>query len=335
MVEHVTLPTVDFALFGDGTSEEAKAIASKFYEACRDVGFAYLLNTGIPQDKVDLMFEWSAKFFTLPSETKLKAPHPPEGWKHRGYSGVGVEQVAHQASVFDADELAAVRKTSPDFKESFDIGTEEDPRCENVWIPEEDLPGFRKYAMSFYESCREFEMKTLLPALAIGLRLDKQFFLDYHSRGDNQLRLLHYPEVPTAELTSGEKGRIRAHTDFGTGTLLFQDDCGGLEVESPHEPGKFIPAVPMRGVIVFNIGDLLMRWSNDTLKSTFHRVRAPPPKDGDNGVCRERFSIPYFITSDRDTVVDCLPTCWGPDRPKKYEPIATGEYIDKRLNANY
>lgn len=63
------------------------------YTACRDVGFAYLINTTIPQEAVAGMFEWSAKFFALPQETKEKAPHPPEGYKHRGYSGIGKEQV--------------------------------------------------------------------------------------------------------------------------------------------------------------------------------------------------------------------------------------------------
>lgn len=154
--------------------------------------------------------------------------------------------------------------------------------------------------------------------------------------------------------------------------MLFQDDCGGLEVESPREPGKFIPAPPIPGSVVFNIGDFLMRWSNgvcamtlsnhctntacapDTLKSTLHRVRAPPPKLEHGGVTRERYSIPYvrrpprtpvgreltfcsmqFMTADHEKVIDALPGCFGPDRPKKYEPINAGEYINMRLNATY
>ena len=58
-----------------------------------------------------------------------------------------------------------------------------------------------------------------------------------------------------------------------------------------------MPAVPVPGAIVFNIGDFLMRWSNDELKSTLHRVRAPPPDshsaEADRQMTRERFSIPY------------------------------------------
>ncbi|EEB97267.1 hypothetical protein MPER_03456, partial [Moniliophthora perniciosa FA553] len=85
-----TLPTIDFANFGDGTSQEALEIGQQFFTACRDVGFAYIINTGISQEKVDSMFDWSRKLFALPIEVKRKVPHPPEGWKHRGYSGIGV-----------------------------------------------------------------------------------------------------------------------------------------------------------------------------------------------------------------------------------------------------
>lgn len=32
---------------------------------------------------------------------------------------------------------------------------------------------------------------------------------------------------------------IGSHSDYGSITLLFQDDAGGLEVEDPHQPGHF------------------------------------------------------------------------------------------------
>ncbi|EIM84154.1 flavonol synthase/flavanone 3-hydroxylase [Stereum hirsutum FP-91666 SS1] len=337
-VDISSLPTIDFANFGDGTGPEARAISEKFFTACRDVGFAYLINTGIPKEQVDGMFDWSAKFFALPHDVKMLAPHPPEGSKHRGYSGIGKEQVSQM--VFDPEAIASIRKgPSPDFKESFDMGNDADTsRLSNVWLPEDKLPGFKEYAVGFFECCRQFQVEKLMPALAMGLSLPSDFFSAFHETADNQLRLLHYPEAERQEFVKGEKGRIGAHTDFGTCTLLFQDSVGGLEVESPSKPGVFLPGPPVEGAIVFNIGDFLMRWSNDTLKSTLHRVRAPPLKDGEaeNGKTKERFSIPYFMTADREKTIDCLPTCWNEtDRPRKYEPINAGQYIDMRLNATY
>ncbi|KAF9246560.1 flavonol synthase/flavanone 3-hydroxylase [Melanogaster broomeanus] len=332
-VQDSPLPIIDFANFGDGTSSEAFEISKKLFEACQGVGFAYLINTGIPQSQVDDMFAWSKAFFDLPPDVKKLAPHPKEGWKHRGYSAVGVEQVSQM--VFDPSELAAIRKSAPDFKESFDIGREENARIDNIWLPDSHLPGFREVATSFFNTCRAFQMSKLMRALALGLNLpgNGDFLEKYHQEGENQLRLLHYPAAPAEVFARGQKGRIGAHTDFGTATLLFQDDVGGLEVESPRGSGQFISAPPTPGALVFNIGDCLMRWSNDTLKSTLHRV-GPCPHDG-MGMVRERFSIPFFMSADSDVLIDCLPGCWDESRPKKYEPVTAQAYIDMRLNATY
>lgn len=61
-------------------------------------------------------------------------------------------------------------------------------------------------------------------ALAMGMKLDKDFLLDYHLENNNQLRLLHYPEAPRGDFDSGKKGRINAHTDFGTYVHLANTD---------------------------------------------------------------------------------------------------------------
>lgn len=71
----------------------------------------------------------------------------------------------------------------------------------------------------------------LLLAMAVGMDLDdEEFFLKRHSGHNNQLRLLHYPPVPAANLESSSSTRMPAHSDWGTITMLFQDNCGGLEV---------------------------------------------------------------------------------------------------------
>ena len=75
--------------------------------------------------------------------------------------------------------------------------------------------------------------------------------------------------VAAAEIESGQKERLGTHSDFGTVTLLFQDDCGGLEVEAPREPGKFISATPIENALVMNVGDLLQRWSNGKFSGRF------------------------------------------------------------------
>ncbi|KAM5482566.1 hypothetical protein McanCB56680_003522 [Microsporum canis] len=328
------IPVVDFAPFHDGSAEEAKATAQKIFEAFRDVGFVYLKNHGVPQEVVDEAFSWSQRLFELPQSEKDRAPHPPEGWWHRGYSGIGREKVTQM--VFDRETVGELRKI-PDVKESFEMGREDDEITPNIWLPESTIPGFRAFFNDFFQ-INHGVGQDILRAVTIGMDLDEHFFESYHTMKDNQTRLLHYPPVEEELLRKGEKERIAAHTDFGTMTLLFQDDVGGLEVEDIHKQGVFnsVPYIP--GTMVVNIGDFLMRWSNDTLRSTMHRVRAPPvgseKTDGSGRrMSRARYSIPYFIAANKDKVIDCLPGCYGPDRPKKYEPITSEDYVAMRLNA--
>ncbi|KIW35588.1 uncharacterized protein PV07_02275 [Cladophialophora immunda] len=326
--EELAIPIIDLEPIRSGTPDEARETGKLVYQAFRDVGFAYIKNHGLPQELLDQAFDWSSKFFALPQADKDKAPHPPYGWWHRGYSGIGREKVVQM--VFDQASIDQLRKC-PDFKESFELGREDDERTPNIWFPEEVLPGFRQFMTTFFDTCYGTAL-SLLRAIALGMDLPEDFFREYHTKKDNQLRLLHYPPVEAELLRGGAMERIAAHSDFGTMTLLFQDAVGGLEVEDVHVKGQFNPAPYVPGTVVVNIGDFLQRWSNDTLKSTLHRVRAPPMA---HGMTRARYSIPYFVTADRDRTIDCIPGCYSAEKPKKYDPINAREYIEMRLNATY
>ncbi|EPQ53023.1 Clavaminate synthase-like protein [Gloeophyllum trabeum ATCC 11539] len=317
---------LDFGPFLDGTNKQA--VADAVLASFREMGFVYLVNHGLPQDKIDGMFGWAKKFFNLPLETKQLAPHPPSGTHHRGYSAPGLEKVTQH--VYDDEELKRNRSQAPDVKESFESGREGDPYQPNIWLPDDLLPGFREACLDFFWTCREVEL-SILRALALGFRLPEDYFVKYHTASDNQLRLLHYPSVPVESLTKERVTRIGAHSDFGSITLLMQDQVGGLEVEDVTKPGQFKPAPPVEGSIIVNAGDFLQRWSNDIIRSTVHRVRAPPHLTTKDGMTPERYSIPYDMT----TVVDCIPGTYSEERPKRYEPISAAQYIMKRLAASY
>jgi isopenicillin N synthase-like dioxygenase len=115
---------------------------------------------------------------------------------------------------------------------------------------------------NFYWECSKTSLE-ILTAIGTGLGLhDPEFLSKFHSGHNNQLRLLHYPPIPAAELENETSARMPAHSDWSSITLLFQDDCGGLEVENQNVPETFIKAHPLKDAIVMNVGDLLMRWSN-------------------------------------------------------------------------
>lgn len=190
----------------------------------------------------------------------MRAPHPDGPQVHRGYSHPGLEKVSQYAG--GEEKVAEKLRETVDCKESYEIGSEENGEQPNVWLPEESLPGFRDFTTKFYWECEKLA-REVLEAVAMGIGLEDAGVLTRcHSGHNNQLRLLHYPQIAAGEVENGRVARMPAHSDWSSITLLFQDDCGGLEVEDPHAPGRFIPVTPVKNACVVNVGDLLMRWSN-------------------------------------------------------------------------
>ncbi|KKK20604.1 hypothetical protein ARAM_000152 [Aspergillus rambellii] len=327
------IPVVDFSSWHhspDGASKQR--IAGELVDACRKVGFVRITNHSLAETTLDEAFDWMRRLFSLPEEEKMKAPHP-EGWAvHRGYSWPGLEKVSQIMSTGHDDELRKKMREVPDVKEVYDIGSENDTIQPNQWIPDTTLPGFREFMTRFYWECDRIG-NEILRALAIGLSLESENYLtEKHSGNNNQLRLLHYLPVPAEDLENERVARCPAHTDWSSITMLFQDDCGGLEVEDISRLGTFVPAPPIKNSIMMNVGDLLQRWSNDRLRSTNHRVGVP---ELSGRMTRERYSIPYFMSPDEGMVIECIPSCMSDKEPAKYEPITQGDYNKMRMSMMY
>jgi isopenicillin N synthase-like dioxygenase len=126
-------------------------------------------------------------------------------------------------------------------------------------------------------------------------------------------------------------GQLRAgtHTDYGAMTFVRGDDTpGGLQVK--HRNGGWIDAhIPHDGFCC-NIGDLLMRWSNDRWVSTLHRVAVPPP----DAAPTDRISLVFFQYPNPDAVIRCFDSCAGAG--EKYPPITVAEhYLGKLMKAGH
>ncbi|KAF2177390.1 thymine dioxygenase [Zopfia rhizophila CBS 207.26] len=337
MGEAAPIPIVDFGKFLNGNEKEQESVAAQIDDAFQNVGFVYLKGHGVPKEKVEECFEWSKKFFDLPLETKMLAPHPPGGSHHRGYSAPGVEKVSQHT--YDADQIAKLREI-PDYKESYESGNVDDPAQPNIWLPEDELPGFRAFMEIYFTLCASL-VHRILDALSLSLHVPSPGLSPTHNKSLFQLRLLHYPSLPISQLTKNARSRINAHSDFGTLTLLFQDSVGGLEVEDPKNPGKFRSVEAIEDCVLVNIGDLMARWSNDRWRSTVHRVGLPPSikgvKERVNGeeMVKPRYSIPFFATANMDTIIDALPGCVDEKHPKKYEPVTAWGYVQMRMAALY
>jgi isopenicillin N synthase-like dioxygenase len=209
----------------------------------------------------------------------------------------------------------------------------------DTWISPEHLPEFKEKSLAFMHRVRQVSERLMI-CFARGLGGEEagfpdDYFIKLHdvSRPNMQsvLRLLHYFELP--EVSDGKVyHRAGAHVDWGFLTLLFQREgqsgleiCPGREVSTEFGMGDTWTKVHLEaGDIVCNIGDLLMSWSDDRFKSTFHRVKAPCEPGDYFG---PRYSMAYFNQPCSDSVIQ------GPK--KKYPPITGAEFTATAMKRNF
>jgi len=283
-------------------------IAEELWLAATEIGFFQVVNHGIPQALIDAAFASAWDFFGMPHEAKTAyamASGTNAGWEFK----------------------AQVRPSTgtPDNKESYQITR---PRMDGLW-PERELPGWRETMLAFERLNWELGMR-ILSCFALKLGFADDFFTRAHdprsSDYQSTLRLIHYMGMDDAKPEDFELWRAGAHSDFDCLTLLHQKvGQGGLQVcpGKEAETARWTPVDPVEGAITCNIGDMLMRWSDDELQSTLHRVRMPRAQE----YLGPRLSMPFFCQANRDVIIE------GPGR--KYAPITAADYLKQRIAANF
>jgi isopenicillin N synthase-like dioxygenase len=183
----------------------------------------------------------------------------------------------------------------------------------NIW-PEVPV-GFEHAATVYYRTMIQLiGLMMRLATLALGVEED--FFNDKIDRSIGTMRLNYYP----AQAVPPRPGQLRAsaHTDYGGFTILSGEDVpGGLQVRTCQ--GQWIDVHTTPTNFVVNIGDLLMRWTNDRWLSNLHRVVNPPLGAGPS---RPRLSIAFFNHPNYDVLIECL----APPGEAKHAPVLSGEY---------
>lgn len=285
--------------------------------AARRHGFLYLTHHGIDPALIAAVFAQSRRFFALPMAAK---------------EAVTLARTPHRLGWEPLRAQTLEQGAPPDLKEGFYIGPDVPPDAPavlagrfgvgpNQWP--DGLPDFRA-VMTAYFTAAQTLAERMMAALALALDLPGDHFADFTRDAACRLRLLHYPPQPTNPVPD-EKG-CGAHTDFGSITLLLQDEVGGLQVRD-EDSGQWIDAPPIPGTFVVNLGDLIARWTNHRFRSNPHRVI--------NLSGRERYSVPFFFTGNPDYVVACLPTCLAPGETPKYPPITTERHLTERYHHTY
>ncbi len=298
------IPTIDISGYLAGKPGEARRIAQELRRVTETIGFFYLSGHGVEQSMFDRMFAEAERFFALPLAEKKKIPQDGK---------TGYFEVKEQERV---GNQYLVKKTKASFNESFIIGRERPaddpdalagkPYCKfNTWP--ENLPGFRETLVEYQYRMIDVGQK-MLPLWALSLDLPETFFDGMFDKPHANMRFVHYP--PQDAIGNGQYGSI-PHTDNCFMTLLAQANVPGLAVRMPSGHWRIADIIP--GTILINTGNLMVRWTNGRYLSTKHRVINTSGKD--------RYTFPVFFGPDFDTLIECLPSCCGPDKPAQFEPM--------------
>ena len=296
-------------------------IARRVAGACEEIGFFAVTGHGVPGPVIADLVAQSYAFFDLPLAEKLTVRRPrPE--QNRGYIAPGEERLARLRG----------NETPPDLKELYTIGPFDTPQtpyftgpaaypsfAPNLW-PARPL-GLRPALQTYWHELDRVA-RMLCRILAEALDLAPEFFEDKIDKHISQLRIMHYPPPQVAPLP----GQLRAgaHSDLGMMTLLYSDnDIGGLEVMD--RAGRWVPVPVIDGAFTVNLGDLMMRWTNDRWRSTLHRVVNPPAATNDRS---RRLSIGMFFIPNYDAVVAPIA---GPGEASKYIPVTVADYRTSRF----
>jgi isopenicillin N synthase-like dioxygenase len=313
------IPVIDLDGALESGGPRRAEVAAQLRAAAMASGFFYVCHHGVPAGQVAQQFALARRLLEeVPAATRttLDMRHSPT---LRGFENLG-------AQTLDAG-------ARPDLKESFYCGMAypaEHPYVQagyqtyghNQWPPE--LPEAPALCEAYIRTMLDLS-RRLMQLLALSLSLPEHWFDATSESPMVTLRMIRYPAHPEGadERTFG----AGAHTDWGAITILAQDAHGGLEVQTPE--GDWVPATPMEGCFVVNLGDMVPRWTNGLYHSNPHRVRnlhsggAP------------RYSIPFFYEPDYFARIEAVPGTLPAGEAPRFAPCSAGEHLKEMYSKTY
>ncbi|CAG8631153.1 15108_t:CDS:2 [Acaulospora morrowiae] len=337
------IPIIDFSLYDSNQQECIEQIKS----ACENVGFFYLRNHGFSQESIDEIFDCVGIFQWTPGRSECFA----DGVDYKNSTiKQFFDQSMEEKIKYNINEhyygYISMRQEKLDYKnqimgdskESFNFCKfDEQDNPLTLTLP----PIFKeKKALisRISKDCHKLCLK-LLEFLATALEITeseggKHWFEERHNYGlksGDCLRIIHYP---TVEKIAEKDIRAGMHSDYGSLTVLFQKDIGGLEVLPPNST-EWIPAPVIPDCVLINIGDCLEFWTRGLYKSIKHRVVF-----NENNMNFDRYSIAYFFHAGRDVSLDPIPSKFVPnDGIEKIgngeKSLTAGQYLQNKLDVSY
>ncbi|KAI9841889.1 MAG: hypothetical protein M1838_003360 [Thelocarpon superellum] len=330
-----TLPIIDISPFlpnSQSSPGERQQCARTLASACRDTGFFYLTNHGIPGSQTDEILSLARTFFLSATEAEKASIARQDagvgtGDGARGYQKAGENVTTGKRDWHEAIDLYRDVHHSPTPPYTLCHGPNRWPASPPTF---EDT--YRRYIHALL-GLGEAVVR------AMGHALDPahdDVFVDHTRASFWVMRIIGYPPLPPARgatklevgMEDGELGiSCGEHTDYGCVTFLLADETkGALQVQ--HRSGAWITADPLPGAFVVNIGDMMERWTNGLWKSTRHRV----VHQGSDW----RVSVPFFFEPDFAARIEPLDVCvQQTGGTAKYSPKIYGEHLLHKVGRNF
>ncbi|KAF3400917.1 hypothetical protein DPV78_005756 [Talaromyces pinophilus] len=261
-------------------------LAKQLEHAVHHVGFFYVKNFGLSQEQVDQQFTLAQNFFELPVEEKEKYEVNYGAADYNGWRRPGRYVAANNAR--DNVEMYNFAKFTKDFE-----GKYKHPDLIKAHLSEIE---------TFHRALHANVVLPLLRLFAIILELPDEDYLvkqhTYEEKSEDHFRyMLYYPRTEE-EWEANNYGKGGGHTDLGTVTLLFRQPVAGLQILGEDNNWTYVSAQP--GTITVNLADTISHLTGGWLKSSVHRVVAPPEDQRQY----KRTGLLYFARPHNKTVLE-------------------------------
>jgi isopenicillin N synthase-like dioxygenase len=308
------IPSLDLSDFTSGDPVKKQKFVNNLGAAYNSIGFVAIRGHYLTDDLTEKLYSSIKRFYALPDATKQKYEIAGLAGQ-RGYIGKGKEH--------------AKGRNTGDLKEFYHVGQQvddDDPikkeYPDNVWPAE--IPEFREVALETYRRLEKTGIQ-MLRAIALYLNLPEDYFDTKVRHGNSILRPIHYFPIEDPDSVPADAVRAAEHGDINLITLLMGASADGLQVL--RRDGKWIPITALPEQLIVNVGDMLERFTNKTLKSTIHRVVNPPR----HLMNTPRYSIPFFMHPRSEMSLAALPSTVDKEHPKLWEDITAGDFLNQRL----
>ncbi|KAL2822701.1 putative 1-aminocyclopropane-1-carboxylate oxidase [Aspergillus cavernicola] len=273
------LRTLDLSKFDQPGGKQE--LAAELTKAIEDVGFFYVTNYGLSKEEVDGQFALAKTVLSLPNDEKQKYRAALEQGDYNGW------------------KPASTRNLVPGVKDNFEIYnipkfTPEHASRAHPEIVKQHWQSIQKFSQHIHDHI----VQRLLTIFAVALGLDDdQWLVNKHryeqSSGDH-LRYMKY--YARSEQENEKLGGVwlKGHSDMGSLTLLFRQPVAALQVLTKTGEWKYVR--PQMDALTVNIADALQFLTDGYLKSSIHRVVAPPKDQAHI----DRLGVLYMVRIEDD-----------------------------------